>query len=74
MLNAYNIDNSFDVQAGCACEKSALNQYVTETLTLVNTALTALGNLNNDVLMKEELTTYLGTLYQCTRERDVTSK
>ncbi|KAL8672054.1 MAG: hypothetical protein Q9168_003481 [Polycauliona sp. 1 TL-2023] len=62
-LTQTTIDTSFDVQdAYCSPEqRELLNTFVTETLQLVNTALRGIADVDNDVKVRQNLLTYLGT-------------
>ena len=58
---AQDIDTSFDVQGSCTPEqRGLLNQFVLETLELVDTALQGIENVKSDDIMQENLRTYLG--------------
>ncbi|KAL8981670.1 MAG: hypothetical protein Q9205_003614 [Flavoplaca limonia] len=58
---AQDIDTSFDVQGSCTPEqRGLLNQFVIETLGLVDTALQGSENVMSDDIMQENLRTYLG--------------
>ncbi|KAL9036034.1 MAG: hypothetical protein Q9180_004531 [Flavoplaca navasiana] len=58
---AQDIDTSFDVQGSCTPEqRGLLNQFVIETLELVDTARQGIESVNNDDIMQLNLRTYLG--------------
>lgn len=52
----------YDVQADCTqANPNLLNEYVKETLAIVNTAILTLDNIGNNEIWGEHLTTYFGT-------------
>ncbi|KAL9635893.1 MAG: hypothetical protein Q9204_002447 [Flavoplaca sp. TL-2023a] len=58
---AQDIDTSFDVQGSCTPEqRELLNQFVIETLELVDTARQGIENVHDDEIMQLNLRTYLG--------------
>ncbi|KAL8846304.1 MAG: hypothetical protein Q9221_008602 [Calogaya cf. arnoldii] len=68
---AQNIQTSFDVQDSCTPEqRKLLDQSVTETLELVDTAREGIKNVAKDVIMQQNLLMYLGTR-QTKANRDV---